>query len=479
MSASPEKKKGKLLVVDDDRLVLRAVSESLNRDGFEVVSVSDPIEALTVAKDTSFDVLVSDIKMPNLSGIDLLKAFKAAQPDLEVVMMSGHGTIETAVECMKLGAYDYLSKPFERLDDFCLRVTRAVERRALKKRTAVLEDALVAVKEYEGMIGQSSQMAAVFKLVDQVGPTTATVLIRGESGTGKELVAKAIHYRSPRKSKPFVAVNCSALTETLLESELFGHVKGSFTGAVGNKRGLFEAADEGTIFLDEIGDISAATQVRLLRVLQEGEIKRVGSTDAISVDTRVIAATNVDLEKARAEGRFREDLYYRLNVITLSLPPLRDRPGDVPLLAQHFLKVFAEKMGKRVTSINGDAMQLLVQNKWVGNVRELENAIERAVVLTQGEIITPDDLPPHFKEAPKGISPSADAEVFSLTHLPFAQAKALAVGAFERRYLSALLDKTAGNITAAALAAGMDRSNFRRLLKDTGLRGSGAEEPAP
>jgi DNA-binding NtrC family response regulator len=471
-SAGDTKKKAKILVVDDDKLVLRAVSEALNRDGYEVLSLSDPVEALSVAKDTSFDAVISDIRMPNLSGIELLKAFKTAQPDIEVVMMSGHGTIETAVECMKLGAYDYLPKPFERLDDFCLRVGRACERRALKKRTAVLEDALVAVKEYEGMIGQSSQMAAVFKLVEQVGPTTATVLIRGESGTGKELVAKAIHYRSPRKSKPFIAVNCSALTETLLESELFGHVKGSFTGAVSNKRGLFEAADGGTLFLDEIGDVSLATQVRLLRALQEGEIKRVGSTDAVSVDTRVIAATNVDLEKARSEGRFREDLYYRLNVITLSLPPLRDRPGDVPLLAQAFLKSFADKMGKKVTTIDASAMELLVRNRWVGNVRELENAIERAVVLTQGEHVGPDDLPSHFKEAQKAPSAGADTEVFSLTHLKFAEAKALAVGAFERRYLSTLLEKNAGNITAAALAAGMDRSNFRRLLKDAGLRGS-------
>src|SRR5581483_6212991 len=326
-----------------------------------------------------------------------------------------------------------------------------------------------AVKEYEGMIGQSSQMAAVFKLVEQVAPTAATVLIRGESGTGKELVAKAIHFRSPRKSKPFVAVNCSALTETLLESELFGHVKGAFTGAVGQKRGLFEAADGGTIFLDEIGDVSPATQVRLLRVLQEGEVKRVGSHETICVDTLVIASTNADLEKATSEGRFREDLYYRLNVITLSLPSLRDRPGDVPLLAQHFLKVFAQKMNRRVTGFSTEAMALLVKNPWVGNVRELENAVERAVVLSQRETIDVDDLPPHFKDAPK-VAP-ADAEVFSLVHLPFAQAKALAIGAFERRYLTTLLEKNAGNITAAALQAGMDRSNFRRLLKDSGLRG--------
>jgi DNA-binding NtrC family response regulator len=469
-----DKRKGKVLVVDDDRLVLRAVSECLSREGYEVVSMSDPIEGLSVAKDTSIDVLLSDIKMPNLSGIDLLKAFKQAQPDLEVLLMTGNASIETAVEAMKLGAYDYLTKPFERLDDLCLRVGRAAERRSLKKRTQVLEDALSAVREYEGMIGQSSQMAAVFKLVEQVGPTTATVLIRGESGTGKELVAKALHFRSPRKSKPFVAVNCSALTETLLESELFGHVKGAFTGAVGNKRGLFEAADGGTLFLDEIGDISLATQVRLLRALQEGEIKRVGSNDTVSVDTRVVAATHVDLEKARADGRFREDLYYRLNVITLSLPPLRDRPGDVPILAQHFLATFAQKMGKKVSAISADAMELLVKNRWVGNVRELENAIERAVVLTQGETIGPDDLPPHFREAGRA-STGPDVEVFSLTHLPFAQAKALAIGAFERRYLTTLLEKNAGNITAAALAAGMDRSNFRRLLKDTGLRGSQAE----
>ncbi len=260
-------KKAKILVVDDDRLVLRAVSETLIRDGYEVVAINDPVEGLAVVKDPSIDAVISDIMMPNLSGLDLLRAFKAAQPEVEVLLMTGNASIETAMEAVRLGAYDYLTKPFERLDDLLSRVAKAVERRTLKKRTQVLEDALVAVKEYEGMIGQSSQMAAVFKLVEQVAPTSATVLIRGESGTGKELVAKAIHFRSQRKSKPFVAVNCSALTETLLESELFGHVKGAFTGAVGQKRGLFEAADGGTIFLDEIGDVSPATQVRLLRVL--------------------------------------------------------------------------------------------------------------------------------------------------------------------------------------------------------------------
>ncbi|MGQ0507840.1 MAG: sigma-54-dependent transcriptional regulator [Myxococcaceae bacterium] len=468
----------KVLVVDDDNIVLRAVSEALRREGHQVVPVADAIEALIATKDPALDVVVTDIKMPNLSGIEVLKAFKQAQPDVEVIMMTGYATVETAVEAVKAGAYDYLTKPFERIDDLLLAVTKAAERRALKRRANVLEEALANKAEFEGLSGQSTQMKAVFELVQTVSPTTATVLIEGESGTGKELVARAIHFRSNRRDKAFVAVNCSALTETLLESELFGHVKGSFTGAIGNKKGLFEAADGGTLFLDEIGDIPMSTQVRLLRVLQENEIKRVGANESIPVDVRVIAATHVDLQLAKQEGRFREDLFYRLNVIAMKLPALRDRPEDVPLLAQHFLTMHSQKMGKAMQGITPAAMERLTSYRWPGNVRELENAIERAVVLSRTPVIDIDALPP---DAQKASKPSgAEADLASLAHLPFAQAKALTVGAFERRYLTTLLERCGNNVTQAAMAAGMDRSNFRRLLKDHNLgrnaQGGGGEQ---
>ncbi|MFL5320404.1 MAG: sigma-54-dependent transcriptional regulator [Myxococcaceae bacterium] len=462
--------KAKLLVVDDDKLVLRAVSEVLKRAGHEVVSMGDPLEALTIAKDPTIDAVVSDVRMPNMSGLDVLKAFKQAQPDVEVILMTGYATVDTAVEAVKAGAFHYLTKPFERIEDLTLVVSNALERRALKQRAERLQTALDAKQHFEGIIGQSAPMMAVFKLVQAAAPSTATVLIQGESGTGKELVARAIHDRSPRRSQPFVGVNCSALTETLLESELFGHIKGAFTGAAGNKKGLFEAAHGGTLFLDEIGDVPLSTQVRLLRVLQEGEVKRVGATDSIAVDVRVVAATNVDLKAAMKEGRFREDLFYRLNVITLQLPALRDRPDDVILLATHFLHSYAGKLGKQLSGFSQDAQKLLTLYRWPGNVRELENAIERAVVLTQGDLLDVGDLPEDLKQSQK---PASDTDFLTLSHLPFAQAKALTVGAFERRYLSALLERCGNNITQSAIAAGMDRSNFRRLLKEHGLHGSG------
>ncbi len=455
-------RKSKILIVDDDKIVLRAASEILTREGYTVVSIDDAVEGLATVKDPSIDVAVLDIKMPNLSGMDLLKAFKQTRPDVEVIMMTAFATVETAVEAVKGGAYDYLTKPFENIDVLSLAVGRAAEKKGLRDRTRVLEEALSARDQFEELVGQSQQMRAVFKLVETVSYSTATVLIQGESGTGKELVARAIHFRSPRRDKPFVAVNCSALTETLLESELFGHVKGSFTGAVANKKGLFEAADGGTIFLDEIGDIPPATQVRLLRVLQEGEVKRVGANDTLKVDVRVIAATNVDLAKAKEQGKFREDLFYRLNVITVALPPLRDRPEDIPLLAHHFLKIYAAKIGKRVIAISPQAMEALTTYRWTGNVRELENVVERAVVLAAGEIIGVDDLPHEIRTNTKG---GGEVEVFSLAHLPYAQAKKLAMRAFERRYLSVLLERSQGNVSMAARAAGVDRSNFRRLLK--------------
>ena len=340
------KRAAKVLVVDDDKIVLRAVTEILQREGYYVVAIDDAVEGLAAARDPSIDVAILDIRMPHLSGMDLLKAIKQARPEVEVIMMTAFATVETAVEAVKAGAYDYLTKPFSNIDEVSLTVAKAAERKALKDRTRVLEEQLTAKGQFEDLIGQSNQMRAVFKLVETVSYSSATVLIQGESGTGKELVARAIHYRSPRKDKPFVAVNCSALTDTLLESELFGHVKGSFTGATANKKGLFEAADGGTIFLDEIGDVPPATQVRLLRVLQEGEVKRVGANETTKVDVRVIAASNVDLARAKEQGKFREDLFYRLNVITVTLPPLRDRPEDVPLLAQHFLRMYQAEDGQ-------------------------------------------------------------------------------------------------------------------------------------
>ncbi len=461
-------KRAKILVVDDDTVVLKAVTSILQREGYPVVAIDDAVEGLAAAKDPSIDVAVLDINMPHLSGMDLLKAIKAERPDVEVIMMTAYATVETAVEAVKSGAYDYLTKPFENIDDLSLTVGKAAERKALKDRTRALEEALTARSQFEDLIGQSSQMRAVFKLVETVSHSTATVLIQGESGTGKELVARAIHYRSARKDKPFVAVNCSALTETLLESELFGHMKGAFTGATGNKKGLFEAADGGTIFLDEIGDVPPATQVRLLRVLQEGEVKRVGANEPVKVDVRVIAATHVDLSRAKELGKFREDLFYRLNVITIDLPPLRDRPEDVPLLAHHFLKLYAAKLVKKVTGFTPRAMEALTVNRWTGNVRELENVIERAVVLTSNEVLDVEDLPPGFQEAPQAGSP---VEVFSLAHLPYAQAKRLAMRAFERRYLTALLERNNNNVSSAARAAGVDRSNFRRLLKQYEVAG--------
>ena len=455
-------RKAKVLVVDDDKIVLRAVSEILSREGYQVVAIDDAVEGLSAVKDPSIDVACLDINMPHLSGMDLLKAIKQTRPDVEVIMMTAFATVETAVQAVKVGAYDYLTKPFENIDVLSLAVARAAEKKALHDRTRVLEEALNGRNQFEDLVGQSSQMRSVYKLVETVSYSTATVLIQGESGTGKELVARAIHYRSPRKDKPFVAVNCSALTDTLLESELFGHMKGSFTGAVNNKKGLFEAADGGTIFLDEIGDIPAATQVRLLRVLQEGEVKRVGANDTMKVDVRVIAATNVDLAKAKETGKFREDLFYRLNVITVQLPPLRDRPDDIPMLAQHFLKLYAAKAGKKVTTITPGAMEALTTARWVGNVRELENCMERAVVLCAGPQVELEELPAEIRNNRQA---GGNVEVFSLAHLPYAEAKKLAMRAFERRYLSTLLERADNNVSQASRAAGVDRSNFRRLLK--------------
>jgi two-component system response regulator HydG len=463
-----ETKPARVLVVDDEPTLLRALEALLKKKGHEVVALDSPIAAMQRLAGEDFDVALLDIKMPQLSGLELLNAVKHRRPEVEVILMTGHATVETALAAVRAGAYDYLTKPFEDVEVVARAVAKAAERKALFDRNRELERVL---RERDGapgdgLVGNSPAMREVTRMIDAVAYSATTVLVTGESGTGKELVARALHARSPRRAQPFVALNCGALTETLLESELFGHVKGAFTGAQRDSKGLFDAADGGTIFLDEIGDIPAATQVRLLRVLQEGEVKPVGSADSVKVDVRVIAATHRDLQKLVRAGKFREDLFYRLNVINVPLPPLRDRVEDVPLLAHHFLRRFADRLGKKVRTISPEAVELLCGYRWPGNVRELENAIERAMVLCRGDAVMQTDLPPAVtghtaplvREAPGG----ADGTFLSLS---YAAAKEQALRRFEKGYVETLMRASDNNISAAARKAGMDRSNFKRVLR--------------
>ena len=479
-------KTARVLVVDDEPVLLKALESLLVRKGHAVTAVDSPIVATQRLAQEDFDVALLDVKMPDLSGIELLTAVKHRRPEVEVIMMTGHATVETALAAVKAGAYDYLTKPFEDVELVARVVAKAAERKQLFDRNRQLESALrerEAGTAADGMVGNSGGIREVMRMVDAVAYSAATVLVQGESGTGKELVARALHAKSPRRAMPFVALNCGALTETLLESELFGHVKGAFTGAQRDQKGLFDAADGGTIFLDEIGDIPPATQVRLLRVLQEGELKRVGSAESIKVDVRVIAATHRDLPKLVKVGKFREDLFYRLNVIAVPIPPLRERIDDVPLLAHHFLQRYAERLGKRVKTLSPEAIELLCGYRWPGNVRELENAIERALVLCRGDSITPADLPPSVtgRTAPLIREVPAGGEESLWLSTSYANAKEQALRRFEKGYVDALMRACDNNISAAARKAGMDRSNFKRVLRkyrsDVEPDGDDADEP--
>jgi two-component system response regulator HydG len=469
MNAQTAESPSNVLIVDDEPALLKALEALLRRSGHTVVALDNPITALQRLAAEDFDVALFDIKMPQLSGLELLNAVKHRRPEVEVIIMTGHATVETALQALKMGAYDYLTKPFDDVELVVRSVAKAAERKSLFDRNRQLETQLRerVGAAADGLVGNSGPIREVTRMIEAVAYSAATVLITGESGTGKELVARALHARSPRKGHPFVALNCGALTETLLESELFGHVKGSFTGAQRDQKGLFDAADGGTIFLDEIGDIPPATQVRLLRVLQEGEFKRVGATDAIRVDVRVIAATHRDLPKLVKSGRFREDLFYRLNVINLQLPPLRDRVEDVPLLAHHFLRRYTERLGKKVKGISADAMELLGGYRWPGNVRELENALERAVVLCRGDSIGAGDLPPAItgRSAPLVREAPAGGDEAAWLSQSYATAKEQALRRFEKGYVDALMKACDNNISAAARKAGMDRSNFKRVLR--------------
>jgi two-component system, NtrC family, response regulator PilR len=396
---------GRVLVVDDERSVRELLSIVLKRDGHEVLLAEDGAAAVEVLKREHIDILITDIRMPVMNGVDLLRAAKGIAPEIATIVMTAFASTETAVEALRLGASDYVHKGPQLQSDLRMRVGKELERKRLQQENVLLKRALQTSHQFSNIIGSSSPMLAVFQLVETIAPTSSTVLITGESGTGKELVARAIHFNSPRRDRPFVAVNCGALSETLLDSELFGHMRGAFTGAESNKKGFIEIAEKGTIFLDEIGEMSPVVQVKLLRVLQERKFRRLGGTEEIDADIRILVATNRDLSKMVVEGGFREDLFYRINVIPLRLPPLRERLDDIPQLAGHFVAKFAEQMGKPITGISGAALARLREYPWPGNIRELENAMERAVALEQTPTVLPDSLPEQLQVgAPREVT---------------------------------------------------------------------------
>lgn len=381
----------KILVVDDEQSLREVLSIMLKRAGYAVTIAMDGEDAVELLQKEIFDLVITDLRMPKVDGMEVLKAVKSASPETVVLIITAFASADSAVEAMKQGAYDYLTKPFQ-VDEVQLIIRNALEKRRLTTENMLLKREMASQSSFAQLVGQSEAIQRVFEVVRKVADSKSNVLICGESGTGKELVARAIHYNSVRSALPFVAVNCSAVPETLLESELFGHMKGSFTGAIANKAGLFEIANGGTIFLDEIGDTTPTIQVKLLRVIQEREFRRVGGSQDIKVDVRVVAATNKDLEKAVADGSFREDLYYRLDVIPIRLPPLRMRTGDIPLLVNHFLERFAKESGKPKPVFSSDAMHILLEHEWRGNVRELENLIERVVAFSVDGPVTDADV---------------------------------------------------------------------------------------
>ena len=446
----------RILVADDEPAQRELVGGFLRKHGFEVTQAADGRQALARFKQEPFDLVLTDQKMPDLSGLELLEGVRAITPEAAVLIMTAYGTIETAVSAIKAGAADYLTKPVN-LDELLHRIHQVQERQRLLTENRELRDALVGRHRVEGIIGESGQMQEVLSLVRRVAPSDATVLIRGESGTGKELIAKAIHYASPRASGLLVKVNCAALPETLIESELFGHEKGAFTGAVSARKGRFELADGGSLFLDEIGDLPAPVQVKLLRVLQERELERVGSSRPIAVNVRLLAATHRNLEALVREGRFRDDLYYRINVVTLAVPPLRERREDIPLLLDHFLVKFARANGKTIRGLTREARDTLLRYDYPGNVRELENLMERAVVLTRDEVIGLADLPLSVRET--------EPESGEATGLP------AAVEGLERRMIRDALAYADGVQTRAAEALGISERVLRYKLRKYGLGG--------
>jgi two-component system nitrogen regulation response regulator NtrX len=444
-----------ILVVDDERDIREALEGVLADEGYNVVIAANAEEALTELFKNPSDLVILDIWMPGMDGVDALKEIKTKFPNLPVIMISGHGTIETAVKTTKLGAYDFIEKPLS-LDKAVLTVGHALEQKRLLEENIALRQG--AEKNYE-IIGNSKVIGKLKEDITKVAPTNSWVLITGENGTGKEIAARNIHLFSARASKPFVAVNCAAIPEELIESELFGHEKGAFTGAVSKKKGKFDMADGGTLFLDEIGDMSLKTQAKVLRILQGQSFERVGGTEKISVDVRVIAATNKDLEEEMKKGNFREDLYYRLNVIPFHIPPLRERAEDIPLFVDYYFKEFSLDTGREVPHVDDEALKALLKYDWPGNVREIKNLVERLVIMTTSGVIKIDDLPPYFKDS----HPAHKQSLFIGT-LKEARKD------FEREFILKKLNEFGGNMAKTAESIGIERSHLYRKVKSYGIK---------
>jgi len=446
----------KILVIDDEEPMRHMLTLILKREGYAVRAVEKGQEALQLLDSETFDFILSDVIMPEMTGLELLQALKGKRTEATVIMMSAYGSVDTAVEAMKLGAYDYISKPFKP-DEILLTLRKAEERESLRQENLRLRQAVERDYAFGNLIGKSARMLDLFESIKRISDYKASVLLMGESGTGKELVARSIHFNSSRNREPFVAVNCGAIPETLLESELFGHVRGAFTDARKEKRGSFEMAHQGTLFLDEVAELSPAAQVKLLRALQEGEVKRLGSESPIQVDVRIIAATIRDLPKLAAEGTFREDLYYRLNVLPLKLPPLRERKEDVPLLVNHFIAKYNDQHGLKKEGITEEALARLLEYSWPGNVRELENAIERAMILAKDKKIGVDGLPSEVLMEKSLSARDLPADEFSVRK---------ATRVLEKELIQRALQKTKGNRTQAARLLEISHPSLLSKMKE-------------
>lgn len=446
---------GNILIVDDESTIRETLSLILSEEGYRCHTAGNGEQALEMVKENGYDLIVTDLKMPRMGGLDLLKEVKKIAPKTSVMIITAYATLESAIQALRLGAYDYIIKPLD-FDDVILRIRRLMEHRELVNENEFLRQEVQEKFSFSNIIGESPQMKEVFRLIEKVAGTKGNVLITGKSGTGKELVARAIHYNSPRKKKRFVAINCGAIVDNLMESELFGHKKGSFTGAVRDKEGYFKVADGGTLFLDEVGEIPLHLQVKLLRAIETGEFIPVGDTTPVKVDVRIIAATNRDLEKEVEKGNFREDLFYRLNVIEIKLPPLNERQEDIPLLVHHFLEKYNRELNRQVKGVDEETMRILRNYEWKGGIRELENVIERALILCENDIITKNDLPPNLTR----IEPPPEVP---------AKLKE-AVASFEREHISHILKSTGGDKEQAAQILGISLSSLYRKIDELGVQ---------